>query len=127
MKVIKTNWINIAGVFLTVFIYALILNLNDPNVSRNLFQVIVSALMLVCLYGIMFWGLLIILLVILDLILITRNQNNLKIKLLVEWLIIASPFIYWVIRYNQWIFLVGIITFLLTQLLREKLIVKAVH
>ena len=32
MKVIKTNWINLLGVFLTVFLYAVILNQKDVNV-----------------------------------------------------------------------------------------------
>lgn len=124
MKVIKTNWINIIGVFLAVFISAFILNLNDINVSRTLFQAIVSALILVCFYGIMFWGLLIISLVILDLLLIVKNANNLKVKLLLEWLIVSAPFIYWTVRYNEWIFLTGIIALLVTQLLRERVIKK---
>lgn len=124
MKVIKTNWINIIGVFLAVFISAFILNLNDINVSRTLFQAIVSSLILVCFYGIMFWGLLIISLVILDFLLIVKNANNLKVKLLLEWLIVSAPFIYWTVRYNEWIFLTGIIALLVTQLLRERIIKK---
>jgi len=125
MKVLTTNWINLLGVFLVVFLYAIILNLTDTNVSRNLFQSIFAALILVCGYGIMFWGLLIIALVVLDLLLIMRNPNNLKTMLLIEWLIISSPFIYWTIRYKEWIFVAAIIAFLITQLLRENRITEA--
>lgn len=124
MKVLKTNWINLAGVFVIVLLYGIILNLIDVNVSRNSFQVIFAALILVCGYGIMFWGLFILSLIILDLLLFTINQNNLKIKLLIEWFVVSSPFIYGVIRYKAWIFVGGIIIFLITQLLREKLIKK---
>jgi hypothetical protein len=120
MKVLITNWINLLGVFLIVFCYAIILNLTDTNVSRNLFQAIFAALILVCGYGIMFWGLFIIALVILDLLIIVRNKNNLKMKLIIEWLIISIPFIYWAVKYNEWIFIAAAIAFLITQLLREK-------
>lgn len=120
MKVIKTNWINILGVFISVFVYAIILNIADENISRNFFQSILAALMLVCLYGVMFWALFIVLLIVFDLLFIVKTQNNFKSRLLIEWLIISSPFIYWTVRYREWIFLVAIIAFLITQLLREK-------
>jgi hypothetical protein len=124
MKVIKTNWINIAGVFVIVFLYAVVLNLTDVNVSRNLFQAVFAALILVCGYGIMFWGLFVVALIVLDLLLLTRNQNNLKTKLIIEWLIISSPFIYWTVKYHEWIFVAAIIAFLITQLLRERRIIE---
>jgi hypothetical protein len=75
----------------------------------------------------MFWICFIIALVVLDLFLIVFNQTNLKLKLLVEWFIISSPFIYWAIIYERqrWIYIIAIIAFFITQLLREKLIVKA--
>jgi hypothetical protein len=120
MKIIKTNWINLIGVFIAVFIYAIVLNLNDTNVSRNLFQSILPALILVCLYGILFWALFILLLVGLDLIFIVKDQTNLTAKLLIEWLIISSPFIYWTVRYREWMFVVAIIALLITQSIRQK-------
>jgi hypothetical protein len=122
MKVLKTNWINVAGVFVAVFLYAVALNLTDINVSRNVFQSILPALMLVCLYGIMFWSLFILLLVVLDLLLIVKNQNSLIGKLLIEWLIISGPFVYWAVRYKEWIFIVAIIAFLITQFIRKRII-----
>lgn len=119
MKILKTNWINLIGVFITVFLYAIVLNLNDTNVSRNLFQSILPALILVCLYGILFWALFIILLVVLDLLFIVKDQTNLTAKLLIEWFIISSPFIYWAVRYREGIFIAAIIAFLITQFIRQ--------
>jgi hypothetical protein len=124
MKVIKTIWINLTGVFMAVFIHAILLSLIDANVSRNLFQAIFAALYLVCLFGFLPWMLFILLLSGLDLILFGRNQKSPEVKLLLEWLIISSPFIYWIVRYNEWIFLTGIIAFLITQLIRRKQILR---
>ena len=76
--------------------------------------------MLVCLYGILFWALLILLLVLLDLIFFVRDQTNLTVKLLIEWLIISSPFIYWAVKYREWIFIAGIVALLITQFIRQK-------
>ncbi|WPV69691.1 hypothetical protein [Chitinophaga sp. LS1] len=124
MKIIKTNWINIIGVFIAVFLYAIALNLIDTNVSRNLFQSVLPALILVCLYGLVFWVLLILLLVILDLLLdlllIVKKTSNPRVKLLIEWLIIGSPFTYWAVRYGQGIFIAGVISLLITQFIRWK-------
>ena len=127
MKVLLTNWINLLGIFIVAFVCATVLNYNDENVSRTLFQAMIAALILVCLYGIMFWGILIVSLIIFDMLLIRTDQNNLKTKLLIEWLVISSPFVYWMIRYNEWIFLALVLAFLITQLLREKLIINRIN
>jgi hypothetical protein len=119
MKVIMTNWINILGVFIAVFIYAMVLNITDENISRNLFQSVFAALILIVGYGIMFWGMFIVALVVFDL-LVLGNKDNLKIKLLIEFLIISIPFVYWAFKYHEWIFVVAIIAFLISQLVREK-------
>jgi hypothetical protein len=119
MKVILTNWINILCVFIAVFLYAMVLNMTNANVSRNLLQAIFAALILVVGYGMMFWGMFIIVLIIFDLALL-RSKENLKMKLLIEWLIISCPFIYWTFKYHEWIFIAAIIAFLIAQLLREK-------
>lgn len=127
MKILYTNWINITGIFITLFLFTTTFNLLDSNVSRNLFQAIIASLILIFLYGIIFLIGFILVLTILDLIIIVPNQSNLRLKLLLEWIIISAPFVYWAIIYERqrYIFLVAVITFLITQLLREKLINKA--
>lgn len=122
MRIILTNWINLLGVFLVTFVFFTVSAFSDPNLSYNIFQAILAALFSVLGYGMMFWALFIILLVVLDLLFIAFNRKNLKTKLLIEWVIISSPFIYWTMKYNEWIFVVAITTFLVTQLLREKCI-----
>ena len=130
LKITATNWINIAGIFFATFIYAVILNILPNHVGRsyNLLQAMLAALFLVCGYGFLFWSLLVIELAALDLlfmVLILRKEKSLKIVLLIEWLIISVPFVYWIIKYGEWIFLIGILRFLITQMRREKLIRKS--
>ena len=128
MKILQTNWINILGVFIILFIYSTIFNLTvNDGVTRNFFQSIFAALFLICLYGFIFWMGFIIALIILDFILIIPNQKKIKIKLLTEWIIISSPFIYWALKYHEQrsLYIIAIITFLITQLLRKRLINKA--
>ena len=124
MKILKTNWINIVGVLGSVFLYSVISNFTDSNTSQNIFQAIFSGLILILFYGVTFWVLFIVSLIIFDLLLIVTNQSNLKIKLLLEWLLLSTPFIYWAFKYSEWIFLVAIISFLFTQLYRRKMIEK---
>ena len=123
MKILLTNWINLLGVFMATFAFSVIQMLTKANLSYIL-QATLAALFGVIGYGMLFWGLLVIALIILDLILIVPNPKNLKTKLLAEWLIISISFIYWTVKYHEWIFAVAIIAFLITQLLREKYITK---
>ncbi|CAG5074757.1 hypothetical protein DYBT9623_05445 [Dyadobacter sp. CECT 9623] len=125
MKILTTNWINILGVFIAMLLYSIIFNQLNNDLGYNIFQSIVGSLILICLYGMMFWGLFVVSLIVADLLLIVWDQKHLRQKLLIEWLIISSPAIYRLIKYQEWIFLVGIVAFFITQLLREKLIVKA--
>jgi hypothetical protein len=124
MKIILTNWITLFGVFTGVFVFSIGLNLTQANLSYNIFQAIAAALFLVIGYGMIFWAFLIVSLVVLDIILIVSHKKNLKVRLMIEWLIISSPFICGMIKYHQWIFAVGIVSFLIAQLLREKYILK---
>ena len=124
MKIIKTNWINIIGILIAVYLYALMLNLFDADKSLNFIQVVFSPLILILLYGAIFWALFILLLIIFDLLFIVKNQENLKKKMILETFIIVTPYVYWLIIYDKWIFLVAIVTFFITQIYRRKLIVK---
>lgn len=116
--------------FFSVLFYSIIHNLIiDDNITRTFLKSILGALFLLLLYGIIFWIGFILALIIVDLILILPNQNNLKFRLLLEWIIICIPFIYWTIVYERQrnIYIVAIIAFFITQFLRQKLIKKATN
>ena len=120
MKILTTNWLNIIGIFLFTYIYSLVKDYCLGTYS--LFQAAISALILICLYGIVFWTGFIVCILTVDVIFI--NDKNIKLKLIIEWFIISCPFFYWALKYNEIIFLVAILAFLITQMLREKLIRK---
>jgi hypothetical protein len=66
------------------------------------------------------------LIALLDVVLVSFNREPryTNYKLALEWIIISLPFIYWLIKYNQWIFLLAILAFLIGQYLRRPYIFK---
>lgn len=117
-RIIGTNWINIVGIFLITYLYSFIRVIIETDFS--IIQAMLSALILVGLYGLLFWIGFLLLLIILDTILVVRAKEKLKTALFIEWVIISTPLIYWMIKYEQWIFLIAVITFFITQIIRER-------
>ena len=122
-KILATNWINLLGVFIIVFIFSIFF-VYLKHKSFNILQAILSASISICLYGIIFWIGFVLELIVLDLLFIVFSRKHLKIMMFLEWLIISIPFVYSTIKYKQWIFLVAIIAFFITQMMRKKLIEK---
>ncbi len=119
-QIILTNWINIAGVFVAVYFHAAFIYLT-ANVQASIVSAMVASLILVLLYGFIFWGLLILGLMICDLLFV-RSGRQLMAGLILEWLVVSSPFVYWFVKYHQGIFLTGIIMLLFTQIGRYLMI-----
>jgi hypothetical protein len=124
MKIVLTNWINVASIFIAVYVAGFISAVVKDKFKFNeaLFGTTYSILG----YGMIFWIGFFILISLLDILLFSfnRQQQYTNYKLAFEWLLISSPFIYWLIKYNQWIFLVAIIAFLIGQFLRKPHIFK---
>jgi len=125
IKIVLSNWINILIVLLAVFIYAVIANYSYNNYTNyTILQAMLAAAIVVVLYGMLPWLLFVLLLVVCDILLI-RKYNISIIMFLLEWCIVSLPFIYWTIKYQEWIFIVGVAGFLISQMLRyRKLKVK---
>jgi len=130
MKILVTNWINIIGLFGILFLYTFFNSwINSP---ATFIEALFGAFLLICLYGVLFWTWFCVLLLLTDLILIIPNQKYLRVKLTIQWIIISSFPIYWAIKYKEQqsiyvLFSIAIITFLITQLIREKYIIKALN
>ena len=122
-RVILTNWINLVGVFLVVYLCAFLMSYTSTNFS--ILQSLFSSFILVGLYGLLFWVGFSLELILLDFLLI--NSKHITSKLITEWVLICTPIIYCTIKYNEWILLSGVIAFLITQFLRKKMILKAVE
>ena len=123
-KIVLTNWINIIAIFIVVYIAGFISAIirDKFTVSKALYGTTYSVLG----YGIVFWIGFFILISLFDFLLFSfdRQPKYTTYKLAVEWLVISSPFIYWFIRYNQWVFLVAVLAFLLGQYIRRPYVFK---
>ena len=117
-KVFLSNWVNLVAVIMATVVYVFGTTLFRYNISQSVFV----AILVVLGYGIMFWVLFITALHITDLLFFKTNQIHLKPKLLLQWLIISLPFIYWGFLYKEWVFLIASAAFLISQFMREKMI-----
>jgi hypothetical protein len=118
--VFLTNWVNIIGVFVISYLSILILGYKEIGFPF----ILISALISIFLYGMIFWIGFIITIFILDFIFFNQNTKYLFEKLFTEWLIIGSPFVYWIFKYEQFFFIVLIIAFGVTQYIRKNKILK---
>jgi hypothetical protein len=126
LKLFSTNWINILGIFIAVYLSILVIELINPtNDLNNYFATaVIGGLFAIIFYGSMFWAGFILIMFILDVLLLNRDQSLLLPKLLLEWIIVSSPFIFWFIQYTEWIFLIAVCAFFITQYLRRKEIIR---
>ena len=124
MKIVLTNWVNALMILIAVYLFAFFLAYSDKVFTFK--EAIFSANYLVFLYGVLLWIGFFILIILLDILLFSFNRKPqyTNYKLALEWLLISSPFIYWLIKYNQWIFLVALLAFLIGQYLRRPYIFK---
>jgi len=124
MKIVLTNWVNLVIIFVVVYVAGFIsAMINDKfTFSEALFGTTYSVVG----YGLLFWRGFFIVIALLDVLLFSFNREPryTNYKLAIEWIVISSPFIYWLIKYNQWIFLVAILAFLIGQYLRRPYIFK---
>jgi hypothetical protein len=125
MKLIGTNWINVVSIFIATYIAEIIsyVILSDTFTFRI---ALFAPLFSIILYGMMFWGFFLMTIIFLDTLFfsIDINPKYTIYKLVAEWVLISSPFIYWFVKYNQWIFLVAAFAFFVGQFLRRKKINK---
>lgn len=122
MKILLTNWINVAGVFGATFLYEVIEIILRQQISVG--ALLLAPLFSIFLFGMIFWFVFIVSLVIFDLLFIIKRRKNLKVKLALEWLLISTPFIYGIITYGEWVFVPALVGFSVTQFLRINLILK---
>ncbi len=102
-NIYKTNWITVIGIFLSVYVMSVITSVisDQLGVGEALFGGLIGVLA----YGFMFWVGFLILLFVLDVLLIGKGKSsNLNQKLILEWCLLSAPFIYWFVKYTEWVF-----------------------
>ncbi len=122
-KIFLTNWINLLGIFIAVYLSSAI---SELFISGDAIVGFVGGLFGIIFYGFLFWMGFISAMFLLDFILMNKNKEKLRLKLLIEWGVVSAPFIYWFIQYTQWVFLVAVITFLCTQIIRGQKILAMI-
>lgn len=118
-KLLKTNLINIIIVFIVVYIYSVIRAMKEADF--NIFQGMFSALILVVLYGMFFWIAFFILLLLTNVFVLKKSsKQTFYVMFVIQTVVVSIPFIYLGIYYEEWIFIVGVIGFLVSQMYRSK-------
>ena len=106
------------GIFGAVLGYAVLLNLVTTSYSP--LQALVAGSILVLGYGLLFWAGFWGAVLLLDAgLLLGANPARLTPRLLLEWALISTPFLYWAVLYHQGIFGVASAAFLGTQCLQN--------
>ena len=125
LKLFKTNWINVLGIFLAVYLFLIAVALANQENSffASLLEALIGGLISVVGYGSVFWIGFLLVLFILDMLLLNTDAKNVTARLFLEWVIISIPFAYWLIKYSEWVFLVAIIAFLISQFVRRRMVV----
>jgi len=118
--IFRTNWINISGVSVISYLSIIILGYKEIGFPF----ILISALISIVFYGTLFWIGFILAIFILDFIFFKQSTKYLFEKLFAEWIIIGSPLVYWIFKYQQFFFIVLIIAFGITQYIRKNKILK---
>lgn len=129
-RIILTNWISVVGILIAVYLSGIISELiiadKNGDISNSLWVGFIGGIIGLVLYGAVFFIGFMICMSILDLLLIGKTGKHLRAKLLIEWILISTPFMYWIFKYSEWVFLIAIIAFFVTQVIRERLVLKII-
>ncbi len=126
LKTLTTNWIHIVGFYLATYLTLVIGSIFDPTEGWEpiILTGFVAALLLFYVYGYVVIGWFYLTIVIMDIAAFSWKNKWIRETLIVEWIIISVPFIYWAFKYEYWLWIALSISFLTTQMLRMKRIEK---
>lgn len=124
LKIALTNWVNILTVYIFMFGWLFISEL-VPGIA-TLKDALYNTFGSLIVYDLPFWLGFSMLIALLDVLFFSFDKKSQYTNyiLIFEWLLISLPFVYWLIKYNQWIFLVAIFAFSIGQYLRRPYIFK---
>lgn len=129
LKILLSNWTHLLAIYFGFYLTIVgskIFEHNNFSWSSTLFESLLTIPLLIFVYGLdLFWKFFVTIFV-LDIILFSFNQRWTKEKLIIEWAIIVTPFINAAFEYKYWAWLTISILFLLTQLYRQKQILKII-
>jgi hypothetical protein len=122
LKIISTNWTHLVGFYLTTylsFILFKIIGLGDDYEWDTLWFGFISAGLLFMVYGLDILGYFILTILTMDIISFSWTNKWIKETLIIQWIIISTPFIYWAFEYQYWLWITLSISLLITQMIRR--------
>jgi len=127
LKILLSNWIHFIAIYFGFYLAIIgskTFEHNNYSWTSTLFTSLLTIPLLVFVYGLDLLWKFFVTIIILDIILFSFNQRWIREKLIIEWIIIVTPFINAAFEYKYWAWLTISILFLLTQFYRDKKILK---
>lgn len=130
LRIASTNWIHLVGFYVTTYLSLILFKLVGLEGSENDYWNVLLFLSLLTIPLLFFtYGLIIIVsffgaILLLDIIGFNLKIHRIRLILFFQWIIIIPPFIFWAFEYEYWLWLSLCLSFLVTQLIREKTINK---
>lgn len=126
LKVLKTNWIHLLGFYVSTYCSSIIFHLmgleryRGYSLTPTLLTSLVSIPFLFFTYGLLFILTFYIAILLLDSIAFHFTNFKVITIMVIEWIVIIPPFVYWAFKEEYWLWLVLITSLLFTQLIRIK-------
>jgi len=129
IKIISTNWIHLLGFYITSYLYvvfAKLIGLDSAydDWSTTIFYNLLGVLILLLTYGLVIIIAFYFIILLLDSLLFQFKGLRLIHIILIEWVIIIPPFIYWAFKEEYWLWLALVASLLGTQLIRRRKLLK---
>jgi hypothetical protein len=132
-RILSTNWIHLLGFYVTTHLTVVLFQITksayatDDGWIEMLSLSFLSVPLVFFTYGLVFligfYGVILVL----DSIGFSLDKLKIRQVLILEWVIISLPFIIWAFEYEYWLWISLSISFLITQLIREKRIKRILN
>src|SRR5690606_30744811 len=122
LKIIATKWTHLDGFYLTTYLSFILFKLigrGDDYEWDILWFGFISAGLLFIVYGLNILGYFVLAIVTMDVISFSWSNKWTKETLIIQWIIISTPFIYWAFEYEYWLWITLSISLLITQMIRR--------
>ena len=126
LSVIKTNWIHLVGFYISTYIGLIIFRLlgmqrySYESWNSTLFLNLLTIPLLFFTYGLIILICFHLIIILMDLLAFRFIPVRFEYILIVEWLVIIPPFVYWAFKYDYWLWLFLTASFLCTQFIRKR-------
>jgi|TARA_R100000541_G_scaffold49097_1_gene56185 hypothetical protein len=124
LKILNTNWIHLFGFLIAAYLGGIFFKLIGVESEQNWSEVFFDNILLIP-FSILIYGIPILIgfyliIIILDFLIFYFTGINTTKVVLIEWILIVTPFLYWAFKYEFWIWLPLSLSLLITQVLRVK-------